>query len=85
MFGDYDTMKAAKAFFGCVLVTNLVVYFTFVLVMLALSPSRQVFHRCGAVMLGFSIAFLFIDRRAAGKGFLVLLLGFVIGILFPEL
>jgi hypothetical protein len=37
------------------------------------------------ILAGFSIAFLFIDRRLAGRGFLVLLVGFIICLLFPEL
>jgi hypothetical protein len=85
-------MKLAKNLFQCVVVVNMVAYFAFVVVMLVFSPSRAVFHRCRAVMLAsmllllvFSIASLFFDRRAAGRGFLVFLVGFLIMQLFPEL
>jgi hypothetical protein len=85
-------MKVLKQLFKCTVVGNLVVYFAFVFIMLAFSPSRDVSHRCGAVVIAcmaalllLSVIVLFFDRRAAVRGFLVLLLGFIIGILFPEL
>ena len=85
-------MKIAKDIFKCVVVVNLVVYFTFAAAMIIFQPSRDTQHRLASVSVGswlflfaMSAIFLFIDRRAAGRGFLVLLLGFIVGALFPEL
>jgi hypothetical protein len=85
-------MKFAKDIFKCVVVVNLVVYFTFAAAMIIFQPSRDASHRLASVVDGswlllfaMSVTFLFFDRRAAGRGFLVLLLGFIIGALFPEL
>jgi hypothetical protein len=85
-------MKIAKDIFKCVVVVNLVVYFAFAAAMIIFQPSRDASHRLASVVDGswlllfaMSVTFLFFDRRAAGRGFLVLLLGFIIGALFPEL
>jgi hypothetical protein len=69
-----------------------VAYFIFVAVMLSISTSRGVFDYLGAIMgcsmlllLALSVIFLFIDRRQAIRGFLVVFIGFVIATLFPAL
>jgi hypothetical protein len=60
--------------------------------MLFFSVSRRVGDYLGAIMgvsmlilLIFSIAFLFVDKRLAVRGFFVAFLGFVIAVLFPKL
>jgi hypothetical protein len=60
--------------------------------MIIFQPSRDASHRLASVMLAswlvllaFSVVFLFLDRRAAVQGFIVLFFGFMIGGLFPEL
>jgi hypothetical protein len=85
-------MKIAKDIFKCVVVANLVVYFAFAAAIIIFQPSREASHRLASVFLGswlllfaLSAIFLFLDRRAAGRGFLVLLFGFIVGALFPEL
>lgn len=85
-------MKIAKDIFKSILVINLIVYCVFVPAEMSGYLSRTMWYRCGTVMaasmlvlLGFSVAFLFIDRRLAGRGFLVLLFGFIISLLSPEL
>ena len=85
-------MRLAKRLFWCVLVVNLVVYCFFVPAEMSGLMSRTMWHRCAAVMtafmvvlLVFSVSFLFIDRRMASKGLLVLLLGVIIALLSPEL
>ena len=85
-------MKIAKDIFKCVVVVNLVVYFAFAAAMIIFQPSRDASHRLASVMLAswlvllaFSVVFLFLDRRAAVQGFIVLFFGFMIGGLFPEL
>jgi hypothetical protein len=85
-------MKVAKDIFKLVWVMNLIVYCIFVPAEMSGLLSRMMWYHCEAIMAasmvilaGFSIAFLFIDRRLAGRGFLVLLVGFIICLLFPEL
>ena len=85
-------MKIAKDIFQLVWVINLIVYCLFVPAEMSGLLSRMMWYRCGAVMaasmiilLGFSIAFLFFDRRLAGRGFILLLIGFIICLLSPEL
>jgi hypothetical protein len=85
-------MKLAKQLFQCVLVVNLGAYSLFVVHMFVFSPSPTVFHRWEAVilasmllLLAFSIASLFFDPRAARRGFIVLFIGLIISLVFPEL
>lgn len=85
-------MKIAKDTFKCVVLVNLVVYFAFAAAEIIFEPSRDIDHRLVSVfiaswllLLAFSSLFLFFDRQVAGKGFLVLFLGFMILSLFPEL
>ena len=84
-------MKMLRHIFRCLVIENWVVYSIFVFAMF-LSVSRGVGDYLGAIMgvsmlitLVFSIAFLFIDRNMAIRGFLAVFVGFVITILFPEL
>ena len=85
-------MKIARDIFKCVVVVNLVVYYAFDAAMVIFQPSRDTCHRLGSVVLAswlllfaLSTVFLFIDRRTAGRGFLVLLFGFIVVSIFPEL
>jgi hypothetical protein len=85
-------MKVLNTFFRCLVIENLVVYAVFVIVMLSFSVSRGVGNYLGAIAgvsmlitLLLSITLLFIDRRLALRGFLVVFVGFVIAMLFPQL
>ena len=85
-------MKIARDIFKCVAVVNLVVYLLYAAVEIIFHPSREIEHRLNSivaaswlVLLAVSVIFLFLDRRAAIKGFLVLWFGFLIAALFPEL
>jgi len=83
-------MKVLNTFFRCLVIENLVVYAIYAIVMLSFSVSRGLGNYFGAIvgvsmLITFllSIALLFIDRRLALRGFLVVFVGFIIGILFP--
>ena len=85
-------MKIARNMFKCLVFVNLVVYAIFFAIMVIFAPSRDTFHRLVAVLsaawlllLAVSFVFLFFDRRAAGRGFLVLIIGILVAMLFPEL
>lgn len=85
-------MIVAKDIFKGVLAVNLIVYALFVFAEMSGFLSRTIWNRCGAVVaacmavsLCFSVAFLFVDRRLASRGFLVVLLGFIIWLLSPQL
>jgi hypothetical protein len=89
---DVGVKKIIKDLFGCVLIVNLVAYFAFAFALVAFQPSRATCNRLASVvdaswllLLTLSAALLFFDRRAAGRGFLVLSLGLIIASLFPEL
>jgi hypothetical protein len=85
-------MKIARDIFKCVVYVNLAVYFAFFAIMLifqlsdeAARPLCAVLFSSYLLLLVFSTIFLFLDIRAAGKGFLVLVFGLIVGALFPEL
>jgi hypothetical protein len=85
-------MKLVKNLFKWAVVLNVVAYFTALFIVPVFSPSRDVGHLFDAValasmlvLLALSIASLFLDRRAAAKGLIILLVEFLILCLFPEL
>jgi hypothetical protein len=85
-------MKIAKDIFRCVIIVNLVAYLVFFVAMIIFQPSDEaarplcaVLFSSYLVLLAFSTIFLFLDIRAAGRGFLVLLFGLIVGAQFPEL
>jgi len=85
-------MKVLNTLFRCLVIENLAVYVTSIVVMLSISVSHAVSDYLGAIvgvsmliMLVLSIVFLFVDRRLALRGFLVVFVGLIVGALFPAL
>ena len=85
-------MRFLNTLFRCLVLETLASYAAFLAVTLYVPAPRGVFRYFGAIaffsiilLLAFSIAFLFVDRRKACRGFLVCIFGFIIGCFMEEL
>ena len=85
-------MKIAKDIFTCIIIVNLTAYLAFFGTMIFFQSLDEVARPVCAVywssfltLLVSSTIFLFLDWRAASRGFLVLFFGIFVAALFPEL